>query len=220
MRKLKVSLTVLALTVALTAVTANAQTGIALSTSSTSGITFTPTGSGDLSMAAGVFGTAAGLGAFLGTTGYYSLSGGPVALTLVSSFMTAFANYTASGVLNFEITSGPGGTGTDLLSGTLTLVNLVQAISSGLTNTSAVTDLTITGGTLDGSYPGLTGTSQFVLNLSGLGFLPDLTTGTSTTLKSGSLDPLTTPEPKSMLLYGTGLVLFGIMLRRRLLTHS
>jgi hypothetical protein len=50
--------------------------------------------------------------------------------------------------------------------------------------------------------------------------LPDLTTGTSTSLTSATLDPLTTPEPRSMLLYGTGLVLFGIMLRRRLLTHS
>jgi len=38
----------------------------------------------------------------------------------------------------------------------------------------------------------------------------------SSKLGSATLDALPTPEPWSMLLFGTGLVLFGIVLRRRL----
>lgn len=215
-RKLNIVLLVLALGVTIGSMTASAQTGIALSTSSTSGITFTPTGGGNLSMAAGVFGSAAGLGGLLGTTGFYSLSGAPVVLTLGPHLSPFFADYSASGTLSFMITSMPGGMGTDLLKGTLSLVDFVQALSTGMTNTSAVADMTITGGTLMGDYPGSTGVSQLTINLAGLGFLPNLMGAKATNLKGATLDALPTPEPWSMLLYGSGLVLFGIILRRRL----
>jgi hypothetical protein len=174
------------------------------------------TGGGNLSLAAGVFGSAAGLGGLLGSTGFYSLSGAPIALTLGPSFSPVFAEYTASGTLNFEITSKPGGLGTDLLSGTLTLVDLIQAATTGMTNTSGVADMTITGGSLKGDYPGLTGISQLNINLAGLGFLPSLSGAHSTKLNGATLNALPTPEPWSMLLYGSGLVLIGFVLRRRL----
>jgi hypothetical protein len=196
--------------------TTNAQTGIALSTSSTSGITFMSTGGGNLSMAAGVFGSAAGLGGLLGSTGFYTLSGAPIALTLGPSLSPIFADYTASGTLNFEITSKPGGLGTPLLLGTLTLVDLVQITTTGTTNTSGVADLTLTGGSLESAYPGKTGIAQLTINLAGLGFLPTLTGAKSTKLGGATLDALPTPEPWSMLLYGSGLVLIGFVLRRRL----
>jgi hypothetical protein len=220
MRKLLLVLSVMVLTGTLGSMSANAQTGIALSTSSTSGITFMSTGGGNLSMAAGVFGSAAGLGGLLGTTGFYTLSGAPIALTLGPSFSPIFADYTASGILNFEITSMPGGLGTDLLKGTLTLVDLVQVSSTGMTNTSGVADMTITGGTLGSSYPGSSGISKLTINLAGLGFLPNLTSAMSTKLGSATLDALPTPEPWSMLLYGSGLVLIGFVLRRRLSAES
>ena len=216
MKRILAVLFVLALAVTFGSMAANAQTGIALSTSSTSGITFMSTGGGNLSLAAGVFGSAAGLGGLLGSTGFYSLSGAPIALTLGPSFSPVFAEYTASGTLNFEITSMPGGLGTDLLSGTLTLVDLIQAATTGMTNTSGVADMTITGGSLKGDYPGLTGISQLNINLAGLGFLPSLSGAQSTKLNGATLDALPTPEPWSMLLYGTGLVLIGFVLRRRL----
>jgi hypothetical protein len=216
MRRTWVVLSVLALGITFGSMTTNAQTGIALSTSSTSGITFMSTGGGNLSMAAGVFGSAAGLGGLLGSTGFYSLSGAPIALTLGPSFSPIFADYTASGTLNFDITSKPGGLGTDLLMGTLTLVNLVQVTSTGMTNTSGIADLTLTGGTLEGAYPGKTGIAQLTINLAGLGFLPTLTGAHSTKLGGATLDALPTPEPWSMLLYGSGLVLIGFVLRRRL----
>ena len=167
-------------------------------------------------MAVGVFGTAAGLGGLLGTTGSYTLAGGPIALTLGPSVPSIFADYTASGLINFEITSKPGGMGTDLLKGTLQLVDLVQVFTTGMSNTSSVVDMTITDGTLKGDYPGLTGTSKLTIDLTGLGFLPDLKGSASTKLGSATLDPLPTPEPWSMLLYGSGLILIGFVLRRRL----
>jgi hypothetical protein len=216
MRRTWVVLSVLALAVTFGSMTTNAQTGIALSTSSTSGITFMSTGGGNLSMAAGVFGSAAGLGGLLGSTGFYTLSGAPIALTLGPSLSPIFADYTASGTLNFEITSKPGGLGTPLLLGTLTLVDLVQITTTGTTNTSGVADLTLTGGSLESAYPGKTGIAQLTINLAGLGFLPTLTGAKSTKLGGATLDALPTPEPWSMLLYGSGLVLIGFVLRRRL----
>jgi len=142
--------------------------------------------------------------------------GCPIALTLGPSFSPVFAEYTASGTLNFEITSMPGGLGTDLLSGTLKLVDLIQGATTGMTNTSGVADMTITGGSLKGDYPGLTGISQLNINLKGLGFLPTFSGSQSTKLNGATLNALPTPEPWSMLLYGSGLVLIGFVLRRRL----
>jgi len=215
MRRPWVVLSVMTLGVLFCSMTANAQTGIALSGSSTSGITFTPTGGGNLSMAAGVFGSAAGLGNLLGTTGFYTLSGSTL-LTLGPSFSPIFADYTASGTLSFDITSGSGGTGTNLLQGTLTLVDLIQGGSTGNTNSSGVADMTITGGTLKGNYPGLTGIAKLTIDLTNLGFLPALPGAKSTKLGSATFDTVATPEPWSMLLYGSGLILIGFVLRRRL----
>jgi PEP-CTERM motif len=216
MRKTWLFVSILALTVTFGSMTASAQTGIDLSTSSTAGITFTPTGSGNLSMAAAVFGSAAGLGGLLGQTGFYTLSGAPVLLTLGPSLSPIFADYTASGTLNFMITSLAGGLGTDLLTGSLSLVNLVQVTSTGTTDTSAMLNLAITGGSLQGSYPGNTGISRLTIDLTGLGFLPSLSGASATKLAGATLDALPTPEPGSMLLFGSGLVLVGIILRRRL----
>jgi hypothetical protein len=214
-RKSIIVLFVLTVAVMFASMTATAQTGIALSTSSTSGVSFTGTGSGNLSMVTGVSGTAAGLGALLGTTGYYVVTG-PVMLTLGTHFTTPldFADYTGSGTLDFSIGSTPGGT--NLLDGTLSLLDLVQVSSTGMTNVGKVTDITITGGSLAGDFPGATGISQLTLNLGGL-FLPSLGMGSTAAEKLGgaTLDALTTPEPRSMLLFGSGLVLFGMILRRR-----
>jgi hypothetical protein len=215
-RKLSVVLFILVLAVTFGSMNASAQTGIALSTSSTSGITFTPECGKNLSLKTDVSGSAAGLGGLLGTFGFYALSGTPVVLTLGSSLSPLFADYSASGTLNFEITSKPGGMGTDLLMGTLTMVDLVQIASSGVTNTSVGADMTITGGSLIGDYPGKTGVSQLTINLAGLGFLPNLSASMATKLGGATLDALPTPEPWSMLLYGSGLLVIGFVLRRRI----
>jgi hypothetical protein len=166
-------------------------------------------------MVTGVSGTAAGLGGLLGTTGYYTVIGS-VPLTLGTNFTSPFdfADYTGSGTLDFSIGSTPGGT--NLLDGTLSLLDFVQVSSTGMTNVTKATDITITSGSLAGDFPGSAGISQLTLNLGGL-FLPSLGMGTTVAekLAGGTLDALTTPEPRSMLLFGSGLVLFGIILRRR-----
>jgi len=193
--------------------TASAQTGIDLNPSSTAGITFMATGGGNLSMGAALFGAAVGFGSLLGDNGIYSLNTpSPISLTLVSQVPGIFADYTASGTLNFDIKSGV----IDLLKGSLSLVDLAQVFSTGMTNTSAVVNLTITGGTLASSYSGNTGIGRLTIDLTGLGFLPSLGAPRNTKLGTSTLDALPTPEPWSMLLFGTGLVLFGIVLRRRL----
>jgi hypothetical protein len=216
MRRPWVVLSVLALAFVLGAMPASAQTGIALSTSSTSGLTFTGTGSGNVSLAAGVMGSAAGLGGLLGTTGYYTLTGGPIALSL-SGALPPVAVYTASGLLNFDITSLPGGGGTTLLKGTLQLVDLVQAFGTGTTNNLSTSDMVIASGTLAGDFPGATGISKLTINLGSL-FLPSLPLNGAMSVKLGgaTLDALPTPEPWTMLLYGSGLILIGFVLRRRL----
>ena len=125
------------------------------------------------------------------------------------------AELRAAGVARVSTATGP-----DLLMGNLSLVDLVQAFSSGMTNTSALTDMTITGGSLNGNYPGNTGISQLTINLTGLGFLPGLGSAMATSLRGATLDAVVVPEPISMLLFGSGLILFGIILRRRHLEQS
>ena len=96
------------------------------------------------------------------------------------------------------------------------MVDLVQITTTGTTNTSGIADMTLTGGSLESAYQGKTGISQLTINLAGLGFLPNLMGAKSTKLGGATLDALPTPEPWSMLLYGSGLVLIGFVLRRRL----
>jgi len=217
MRRPWVALSVLALALLFGSMPASAQTGIALSTSSTSGITFTGTGGGNVSMAAGLFGSAAGLGGLLGNTGYYTITGSEILTLVPPTVSPLFAQYTASGLLNFDITSQSGCMGTVLLQGTLQLVNFVEAVGSGVSNTSGTADITITDGALKGSYSGLTGISKLNINF-GSFFLPNLPLNgaMSTKLGSATLETLPTPEPWTMLLYGSGLILIGFVLRRRL----
>jgi len=196
MRKSLVIVALLGLSVILSSVTARAQTGI---------IAGTTTGNGDL----------------LGTNGYYSITGGPVTLTLGNFLTNVFADYNAAGTLSFSDTTGSGGAGTVLLAGTLSLVDLAQTFSTGVTDTSLAANVTITGGSLMAPgepYANGDGIGQLTLNLSGLGYLPTSAGGTAS-LSVGTLNPATidpAPELNSMLLFGTGLVVFGAILRRRL----
>jgi len=220
MRKLLVGLFVLSLAVGFTSLTAKASTsGFVLGTGTTGGIKFTPTGGGNQSMSLTTTntGTATGAGALSGSNGFYFLFGGPVSLTNVTADnipLLQIAFYTASGTLNFEINSNNTETGSDLLSGTLTLVNLLQGGTLGTTNIFATVDMNVTGGT-DEPVFGTKGIARFIINLSGTGYLPTAATAKTANFEVGSTFDVT-PEPNSMLLFGSGLLAITIMLRRKL----
>src|SRR5579862_132548 len=217
MRKLNAILGVLVFGIAFSSDPAKASTGITLSSSQASSISFSPTGplipgsqdvSISLSAPFGSNNSAVGFGGLLGLSGFYSLTGGPIDLTFVGGLPGVFALYSAaSTTLSFQINSAANGSGTDLLSGTVTLVDVSQILGFGHTNDFASANMTITGGTDQLFYPGSIGIAQFDINLAST-FLPDLSGTFKTNLTNGSrLDPA--PELNTLLLSGTSLLLLG-----------
>jgi hypothetical protein len=207
MRKLIIVVAIMAMAFTFGPMAAVAQTGITLNPNTGGTITFS---SGGTSMSVGILGidgTATGTGALAGTNGNYSITGGPVSLSLLTNLF-GVAVYSASGTFSFDITKGL----TTLLTGTLSLVDLVDVGKTGITNSNLVTNITITGGTLDKpGQPFASGLGIGQLTLMVGAFLPPTTT-TSASLHSATIDP--TPEPVSMLLFGTGLLAVGVFARR------
>ena len=196
---------------------ASAQDQITLNGTASGAITFTGAGSGsggsNLTMSLGsctlgshcITGTATGTGS-LSSTGSYELSGGPLSLTSVSP-----GSWNVSGILNFAYFNG----GTNLLSGTLNLLNFTQVGSLGLFNDTLTANLTGLSGSLASSIGSSAITDITIVirngvNLSGLGNGANA----SASISSGEIF-LPTPEPGSMVLFGSGLVAVGSMLRRR-----
>jgi hypothetical protein len=187
----------------------------------TGGVTFTPVGGGnvimDVTTGGPLSGTATGTGAFafLGNSLTWSLTGGPVGLSLVAQVPPVFAEYSAvAGTLNLDVMSGA----IDELSGTLNLVDLSQTFNSGSIDNVLVANLTGLSGALASSFGG-TGTVQVTIDLTGVGFLPTLAAPSSLApISHGSITPTSpTPEPASLLLLGSGLLSIGGLLRRRIL---
>jgi hypothetical protein len=197
------------------ALTASGQTQITFSGSSAKSLEFSSTGTGTVSM---TIPSTPGLGG-PATGGYYWITGGGVTLSpSTSGVCTDLSNcYVASGSLSFDVTTGAKDTGSSLLTGTLTLVEITQGGLLGQTNSNMVADVTVTGGSEAPSYSGV-GINLLTLNFSGVSLLT-LSGDSSGTHEfanviTGSISP--TPEPASMLLFGSGLLLFGAILRRQL----
>jgi len=195
---------------------ASAQNQITLNGTASGAIVFTGAGSGtggsNLSMSLGscslgshcITGTATGTGG-LSSTGTYELSGGPLSLTSVSA-----GNWNVSGILNFAYFNG----GTNLLSGTLNLVNFTQVASLGVFNSTLTANLTGLSGLLASNIGSSAVTDITIVIRNGVN-LAALGNGVnaSATISSGEIFP--TPEPGSMVLFGSGLVAAGSLLRRR-----
>lgn len=215
MRRIYVVLFAFALAVTVGSMTALAQTSVSLSANSTNTVTITPLASpcSDCSLSVTFSvpfssgNSAAGHGALYGQDGYYSLSG-TVTLTWNGTYYSA-----ASTPINFSIYTNSNGTGPDLLSGTLTLVDLQHVGGKGDTNIFSVGDMKITGGSWASSFPGNNGIATFYIALGtvNLGTLGSTLNTKLTT--DNSLDPV--PEPASIMLFGSGLLALGAMLRRR-----
>jgi PEP-CTERM motif-containing protein len=225
-----VMIALLAAVVALFTVSmASAQETITLGPSLTQ-IQFLATGGGNFNMttcsnvsnkgvctAGYVQGTAAGGGNVSGYGGWYSIwNQTAVHGTLTNGQGCNVCNWTLSGSMNFEWTTGKNQTGTDLLNGTFTLVSMSQTkniIGAGF-NQSLVVNFTPTGGLLENFFEN---NPTIILNLS------------FTTAKSIANDPKgnmrygwinngqvsATPEPGTMALLGSGFLLVGGYLRKK-----
>jgi PEP-CTERM motif len=214
MKKLICGLAVLVLALTLGSLAANAQSTVGMIYLGSNTVSFTPDGGGVVTMNIGsTTGLAAGTN-LLSSASSFTL--GPGSFTLVEEGSSN--TYMSMGTIPLELNGG------SLLTGVLDLVNFTQTGLTGSSNTSLLANLDITGG----SYcpPSGTGTCGLGSGLVNLNFLLgssnpialDPTTGVVTggTLVTPPRNIAVTPEPGTMLLFGSGLFALGGILRRRM----
>jgi len=193
--------------------TATAQNEITLGGTTANSLTFTGEGSGNWTL------TFAG-GALSGMAfGTGTLSSGPAPYTISQSGVTITGTYLGSetwsiaqsGSLDFCY----GGCGSGaLLTGDLQLVSLAQTGSTGTFNHLLAANLTNLGGSLAGLL-GNAGVLSITIDFSSTTDLASLPPGATlgANVSSGEIFP--SPEPESMILVGSGLILLGGLVRRR-----
>jgi hypothetical protein len=216
MKKLICGLAIIVLALTLGSLAANAQSTVGMIYLGSDTVSFTPDGGGVVTMTIGsTTGLAAGNN-LLSSASSFALGPGTFTLMEIGSSNT----YTSLGTIPLELNGGA------LLTGVLDLVNFTQTGFMGTTNTSLLANLDITGG----SYcpPTGTGTCGLGSGLVNLNFLLgssnpialDPTNGVVTggTLITPPKNIAVTPEPGTMLLFGSGLFALGGLLRRRMRT--
>jgi hypothetical protein len=199
MRRAIVVSAVLALAVAFSLSTASASSStVNLLTPTTGSIAFSQSGGNPEMVITTITGSATGTGVLAGATSY-TISGGPLTFTASGP-----NDYATTGTLSFEVNGG------SLLTGTLSGISLEQ-----------VGRLVILTGTLTmtGGSSGLAGAQ--------VGIIIDLPTGTSLSglkgIEFGGFSVgeglgTVTPEPSTMLLFGSGLLIFASVCRRKFTT--
>jgi len=180
--------------------TASAQSTLTLGLQSSGTVTFTSESGGvvDMTVSSAKGSAALGTGILLNGTSY-TLVSGTVALTSLGGGI-----YSASGTFSFELNNGT------LLTGTLSLGSVAQAGGGLLTfGTGNLVITSIDGVSCSPTCPG-PGDVSLVIKLASTAPLHT----ESGSILSGSVS--ISPEPSSMLLFGTGLLACGVFLRRRL----
>jgi hypothetical protein len=196
MRKAIFLSAVMALAIALSAMTVSASdSGVTLSAPTTGTITFSGDSSSlTMTIAGPLNGVAlSGTGVFAGATSF-TVSGSPLAFTGVSG---SPGDFTSSGTLSFMLNGGT------LLTGTLSNITL--------TTLSHEPNMVILSGSLSGG-------GQVTLIVDVDTPLSKLMGSELATLSAGeAFSPTVTPEPGTMLLFGSGLLLVAGVLRRKLI---
>lgn len=220
MRKFMMAMTVMALALTVGTMTASAQTTIAFGNgggSGTGNVTFIANGDGsaslDLGVCSGLTCTLLGPNTGGGTYSFTTTETSPNQIQVSSGFIGSSLSRGISmdGATTMFSYTGAGGT----LSGTVIWSSL---ITDGNATINGV--LTITSSTFSGPL-GVVGkqaaidfsTNGYGVELANTIFVTGSTKSYGAALSSGQV---VTPEPNSMLLFGTGLLLAGGILRRRL----
>jgi len=225
MRKSLVGFVVVGICLAFSCIPAHAQTSITLLGGSgvcTSCIDFTVSGSSVTLTMSTFTGTAVASGTQVPSpipmfTAFTLSESSPIKL------MGSGGSYTvAPGSGTFDITLKEG---LFTLIGVLTIQNLQVTDNKGVINTTIEGNFSITGGTYCGDAGSTCGTGvgsgTVLITLSMACGSSNITNGCHAGIDSLSLtlpatDLANTPEPSSMLLFGTGLLACGVFLRRRL----
>ena len=207
MRKTLVVFGLLALYLGFSCVPAQAQTAINLILTS-GAVTFTTISPGSTAMAS-FTATGPALQISPSATYDFSLTGGPATLT-----QTTPGNFTVSSTPLTLTLTGTGGT-TGALTGTVNLFDSAQSMNMVLFNNTNSPNLTVT--SASGSLASFSGSKDSLalwIVLSAADPIDNLTGGSTKSLVGSAL-LMPTPEPTSMLLFGTGLLALGAILRRR-----
>lgn len=203
MRKWYFPLMVVALAVGIGLLPAQAQTGIGLSSSGSNALSFASTGSGGLNTSLGLSGAASGTAAGKTASSYIIATSIPISLSgKGSGTFSAGATALLGSALKLANSSST------IFTGTFTSLSLAQGAnrqvgSQATANGRAASTASITG-TIQHSF--LTPRLR----------LPSRGAGTSGTSVSGSV----VPEPASLLLFGSGLIGLGGVMRKRIVVGN
>lgn len=165
-----------------------------------------------------VIGKATGDGQFNGDNGFYTLTGNALTTGTFTGCVGTTCSWTLSTAspLNFKMTAGKFGGGIDYLNGTLKLIGLTETPNGKLFSETMTVDLTVTGGSLAGLFSDNHGQVIFNVQTQTTVSLANSPNGRGIqgVLLDGDMSQA--PEPGTMALLGSGFLLVGGFLRRKL----